>query len=251
MNTPILFLKSVYPEYDWLPWKFDKTPTFYWDDVKNQRKFLDWAAKELDIKEMGDWYKVTQKVRKIQEQLPTFQDFAKIGGTSLLTGKYNNSPSLLLSTVYPEYDWLPWKFGRCPQHFWDDVNNQRKFMEWTTKELQIKEMSDWYKVTAKVNKGCYYKIKIKDFYGIGGSMLYQKYNWSTLQLISAFHPEYEWLPWKFTSCPQNYWDDVNNQKKFMEWAGKELKIKVMSDWYGVSTKVTIIRIFQVENKGFF
>jgi hypothetical protein len=63
---------------------------------------------------------------------------------------YNGSPSRLLSTLYPEYDWLPWKFDRCPNKFWENVNNQRKFMEWATKELNIKDMSDWYTVSVKV-----------------------------------------------------------------------------------------------------
>jgi hypothetical protein len=61
-----------------------------------------------------------------------------------------NSPMLLLSTVYPEYEWLPWKFVRSQNQFWNDPKNQRKFMDWAGKQLQIKEMSDWYKVTQKV-----------------------------------------------------------------------------------------------------
>jgi hypothetical protein len=53
-------------------------------------------------------------------------------------------------------------------------------------------------------------------------------------------PEYEWLPWKFVRLQNNYWNDVNNQRKFLDWASKELKIKEMSDWYYVSIKVTPI-----------
>jgi hypothetical protein len=52
----------MYPDRDWLPWKFDDRPLNFWDDVKKQRKFMDWAAVQLNIKEMSDWYKVTQKV---------------------------------------------------------------------------------------------------------------------------------------------------------------------------------------------
>jgi hypothetical protein len=71
-----------------------------------------------------------------------------IGGNKLLNSK--KSLSQLLSEVYPDYDWLPWKFGRCPQEYWDDMKNQRKFMDWAATELNIKEMSDWYKITLKV-----------------------------------------------------------------------------------------------------
>ena len=56
-----------------------------------------------------------------------------------------------MSVVYPEYDWLPWRFVKCTQQFWGDVKNQRKFMDWAGKELNVQDMSDWYKVTTEVN----------------------------------------------------------------------------------------------------
>jgi hypothetical protein len=71
------------------------------------------------------------------------------GGTGLL-GKYNGSPSHLISGVYSEYAWLPWKFDKCPRNFWGEVKNQRNFMDWAGKQLNVKDMSDWYKVSKKV-----------------------------------------------------------------------------------------------------
>ena len=52
----------VFPEYDWLPWQFVQTPNKYWEDDKNKIKFVEWAGKELGIKEKNDWYKVTAEV---------------------------------------------------------------------------------------------------------------------------------------------------------------------------------------------
>ena len=57
-------LKGVYPEYDWLPWKFIKAPDGFWADKKNQRIFIQWVSQQLNIKEMSDWYKVSRKVLK-------------------------------------------------------------------------------------------------------------------------------------------------------------------------------------------
>ena len=51
-------LSEVYPDYNWLPWKFEMLPKYYWNDMKNVKKFMDWAGKELNVKEMSDWYKV-------------------------------------------------------------------------------------------------------------------------------------------------------------------------------------------------
>jgi hypothetical protein len=78
------------------------------------------------------------------------KELCGIGGNTLLRTHYNGSPSLLLSEVYPEYEWLPWKFVMCPFNFWDDPKNQRKFMEWAAKQLNIQNMSDWYKISNKV-----------------------------------------------------------------------------------------------------
>jgi hypothetical protein len=66
--------------------------------------------------------------------------------------KYNGSLALLLANVYPEYDWLPWKFASCPPSYWTDEKNQRKFMEWATKELKIDQLSDWYKISNRVTQ---------------------------------------------------------------------------------------------------
>jgi hypothetical protein len=56
----------------------------------------------------------------------------------------------MLSAVYPEYNWLPWKFDRLPRNFWNEIANHRKFLDWAANELEIKEFSDWYKIIAQV-----------------------------------------------------------------------------------------------------
>jgi hypothetical protein len=52
-------------------------------------------------------------------------------------------------------------------------------------------------------------------------------------------PEYNLLPWKFAICNHNFWDKVANQRKFFDWAGKELGVKEYTDWYNVLAKVTL------------
>jgi hypothetical protein len=132
----------------------------------------------------------------------------------------------MLTTLYPEFPWLLWRFGKCPQNFWDKKSNQFQFLEWAAQQLNIKQPSDWYNVTNK------------DLSEIGGASLLNKYNKSPSSMLSAVYPEYNWLPWKFKMCPLNFWEDVNNQKKFIEWAAQELNIKEISDWQSVSRKVT-------------
>lgn len=92
-------LRSVYPNYEWLPWKFkQKLPQGYWNKKENQKKFLDNITKELGFVNIADWYHITQK------------GLHEFGGATLLH-KYNGSPYMMLQSVYPDYDWDKQKFN--------------------------------------------------------------------------------------------------------------------------------------------
>jgi hypothetical protein len=69
-----------------------------------------------------------------------------------LISKHNGSLVSLLTSVYTEHEWLPWKFSMCPREYWSNIENQKKYVEWAGKQLNIKEYSDWYKVPARVEK---------------------------------------------------------------------------------------------------
>ena len=73
-----------------------------------------------------------------------------MGGSTLLA---NMSLVKLLSSVYPDYEWLPWKFSKSPKNMWEDATSQKKFLQWVGNELKIKEMKDWYNVSLQV-KSC-------------------------------------------------------------------------------------------------
>jgi hypothetical protein len=149
-NSPYKLLTSVYPEHDWMPWIFARCPREYWADKKNHRKFLEYLAKELNIKDKNDWYKVGQKV--VKHSFNTYyKEINKYGGLSLLVKEYGGSPSKLITSCYPEYNWDMWKFDTCAHRFWEDLKNQRKFLEDVAKELNFNEMSDWYKMTQRVS----------------------------------------------------------------------------------------------------
>jgi hypothetical protein len=145
----------------------------------------------------------------------------------------------LLHQIYPEYEWLPWRFEKVPNGYWDDINNQKKYLTWVEKELNINKLSDWYKVSAKVIIYPGIARNKKDLTDLG-SLLTIKYNKSIVHFLSTFYPEQEWLPWKFEKIPYLYWDDILNQRKFMEWAAKQLNVKDLDDWCKVPVKVSII-----------
>jgi hypothetical protein len=45
------------------------------------------------------------------------------------------------------------------------------------------------------------------------------------------YPDHEWLEWNFKLTPKNFWDDIANRKKFIEWLGPKFGIKSLEDWY--------------------
>ena len=41
--------------------------------------------------------------------------------------------------MYPEYEWLFWKFGQAPINSWDSQENQLKYMTWLVNNLDTKQ----------------------------------------------------------------------------------------------------------------
>jgi hypothetical protein len=76
---------------------------------------------------------------------------------------------------------------------------------------------------------------------IGGARLLNKYNGSLSILLLSMFPDFHWLPWKFTIPARDFWNDVKNQRLFMDWAAKQLHINTMLDWYNISLKVTTVK----------
>ena len=67
-----------------------------------------------------------------------------MGGTALLA-MYGGSPMRLLSAVFPEHNWLPWKFPKAPNNYFNNMSNKKMFLDRFNKS-----MDDWYNVSQKV-----------------------------------------------------------------------------------------------------
>jgi hypothetical protein len=148
----------------------------------------------------------------------------------------------LLENVFPEYEWLPWKFKHYSvvKGFWDSIENQKKFLNYVSKELKYNKKEDWYKISAKVDFNCFLSNVSQEIQELGGVGILGNYKNSPLLLISTVYPEYDWLPWKFNVTPHGFWSDKKNQRNFMDWAAKELNYKNKEDWYNISVKVSLL-----------
>src|SRR5690606_33263791 len=143
-------LQNVFPEYEWHPWRFRWVPSGYWNDMKHQRQFVDWMAKELNVTSQSQWYGMDQ------------HSIVKKGGGSLLIGMYGSSLARLLQAIYPEMEWQPWRFKRVPSGYFNSQENQHRFFEHIANQLQIRCPEEWY------------NLKYKDFILAGGKDLLKR-----------------------------------------------------------------------------
>jgi hypothetical protein len=144
-------LSTIYPEKKWLPWLFDKVPQGYWEDTANQLSFLDWISQRLEVKSQEDWYKIkTSGIHgdNMSITIGYVVDIEKLGGTTLLR-YYNGSLIKALQTLYPDKEWLFWKFDKVPRNFWESKANQLKFLKWVETVKNIRTLDDWYNVSGE------------------------------------------------------------------------------------------------------
>src|SRR5690242_17551671 len=94
-------------------WLSQVLPDIFWNDIKNQRQFMDWLGKKFGFTRSNDWYKIT------------FKQIRENGGIGL-ERKYGGDPSKLIQSVYPEHEWHPWRFTHA-RGYWDTPIHRRRF----------------------------------------------------------------------------------------------------------------------------
>jgi len=207
-------LSSLYPNANFLSWKFTKTPNGFWDDRTNQRTYLKWLSGFLrkEGKEEGDpeaWYSVS------------FEDFVRHDGYSLIN-RFGDSPYALLKTVYPDKQWLPWRFSKVPGGYWEKLENQRTYLEWLSSKLGYKKMEDWYQVTAKHFEE-----------NFGGSLL-TLYKGSPSKILSTVFSDFPFQPWLFGRSPVALGHSSSSMNDILQFLEKELRIRNEEDWQRVT-----------------
>jgi hypothetical protein len=134
-NSRSKMVKSIYKDY---PWQDSKFSQMSWDNKENQRDFMERLGKRLGFKEMSDWYKITK------------MDIKNNGGGTLVTYHYGSSPSKLVMTTFGEHFWQKSKFRGClkvSEKHWENIENRTSLINHLTKELQILDLEDWYRVS--------------------------------------------------------------------------------------------------------
>jgi hypothetical protein len=148
------------------PWKFQRVPRGFWDQKINQRNFLDWLGNQLAFKTVQDFYKLS------------YHDIERHGGAQILS-KFGESPSKMVQNIYDHITWLPWKFRKVTNGFWNNEENVIQFVQWATNERGIQHWEGWYNISE-------YNIM-----EMGGATLLKKYG-SLPNLMRFVYPQYPW-----------------------------------------------------------
>lgn len=162
---------------------------------------MQWLSTRLGRKEAvpDEWYSVTQA------------DFVTNHGSYLLGTLYNGSPFQLLSTLYPEASWHPWRFHLAPRGLWRDKSVQKQFLLWVEHELGYTQPEDWYQVS------------YRQLVALGGESLLLR-SPSLYDLLIEHFPTYQLQPWFFNTVPTNYWKSKENRKAYVEWLVRKVQV---------------------------
>jgi hypothetical protein len=153
----------------------------------------------------------------------SYNTIAETGGLPILKS-YGGSIVDTLSAVYPNHEWVPWRFSAfsVPNGYWTISANQRKFFDWLYQELELTTMDDWFAVSPSVVRGK------------GGAALLRHYFKDSLpRALAAIYPEHEWPEHRFSHVPIGFWEDVKHQRIYFDWLAATWGISNLEDWYNV------------------
>lgn len=134
-NSPKKIAKFLYPEFEFKFWKFRCSSMNDWSNLNNQKEYLKWFEELKGIKSPEDWYNITSK------------DIINCNGATLITNNYNNSVYNVVNFLYPDYNFINWKFKNIPKNYWSKDENKIKFLKWFEELKGIKSPEDWYNVS--------------------------------------------------------------------------------------------------------
>lgn len=218
--------------------------------LREQELFMDIVGNELGIKEKKDWYSITtQQYRnacsrlKIEKDSTLFQSLQEIDGKYLgrkLLRDNNSSLYSLLKSVYPTYQWDHFLRMKQPKNHWRDIKNQRIFFDNVSSQLE--SFDEWYLIVDSTQiKGSTdknrYKRSIKKFNFKG--IVKKYYKGSIFTALKTIYPNYPWDISCTKQKPRQYWNIMENKRKFMEEFHKAHHFTDFEDWYSVTNKMFI------------
>lgn len=146
---------------------------------------------------------------------------------------WHHTPSLkkILQLAYPDHEWLPWRFNRAPDGFWQSPSNVRSYIDWLCQKLSPQQ------TPAEVLT----QLTPTDLLNNHGAGLLEHYNGSFIAVIRMAYPDTKIPVWKYRRTPLDFWrDSPAAQREFFDSAFQELRLRSLEDWYSV-TKSRLVK----------
>lgn len=171
--------------------------------------------------------------------------------TNVVTNRSNDKKNLQQWLSGGEDFKLPSKVRithqNSPKSFWKSLENRKRFLEETAKELNIRTPSDWGQITYR--RLC----------ALGGGPLLSYYNGSLFFCLQSIFQGFNYffckyledVTWKrewfqnITKVPNSHWKSMENRRKYLDAIAIKLNIKTPSDW----GKVAIRHVYSLGGYG--
>lgn len=156
--------------------------------MENQRAFLDSIGLTIGAKagDLTPWYGVGQEA------------LLKLGCGPLLSRNYSLSHYKMLRAVYPEHDWLPWKFKKLPALLKHDSEAIERAMRFIETECKINTNEDWYHLSNE---------QLRDL----GVLTLISHLGGLFSALRQYRPDHNWDERRFSGVGSYF--DPNTKKK--------------------------------------
>ena len=191
-NFHYRILQHHYPRHAWCEWRFIRTPSLFWTDRKNRRRYFEWLGAQLGFHSSDDWYRVTG------------DDIRSNYGAAMLASYYKGSYIRALLDVFDEVQWQPWRFRTIPDGFFSDPKNGIAYLKWLGRTLGFKKLEDWYNLTWEM------------LIAHRGGVLFHTAG-SVPSVVRLLYPGHEINEWQFTHCPSHFWNVAAHRRRYMRW----------------------------------
>ena len=122
------------------------------------------------------------------------------------------------------YFWIK----RVPPGYWKKKSNRTFYMKWLERKLGFNSPEDWYGVTRDT------------FANNHGATLVSYFAHFPYDIVKEFNPNFSYKKWLFAgSVGNDFWEDIENVRKYMTWLRGKVPIKTNYDWYNELTTNTI------------
>lgn len=108
--------------------------------------------------------------------------------------------------------------SKVPQHFWQNPDNRREFLQRFARANGFRKQEDWY------------QVRDADLIRFGGHSALALYDHCAGWLISATFPELDWAEWRFPRVPYGFWRDERNRARYFRWLAAQLGYTRARDW---------------------